>query len=229
LKLMNLILTYTVFTMKRIAFFVCLIVLSSISNIVVAQDISFFELIRNGEISEIEAELQKGVDIEKPDSRGDTAVLIAARGGRLDVLRLLVGRGANINALDVKKRDVINIAITTKNVELARVALELGADPAMVTSIYDGGAIIYGSAKGAVKIVDMLIEAGAPVNRVNNIGWTALLEVAILGDGTEDYITIATALIEAGADKTIKDSEGKSAFDHASLRGHEQLAQVLKF
>jgi len=193
-----------------------------------AQERSLFSLIPSESIESIEARLKTKIDIETRNSEGDTAVLVAARNGRLDVLSLLVEYGANINAVDDKNRDVLNIAITTRNPKLAETALDLGADPTMVTSIYDGAAVIYGSAKGAVSIVEMLIKAGAPVNRINNVGWTALLEVAILGTGSEDYIAIADMLIAAGADKTIKDRHGKTAFDHAKLRGHEALALVLK-
>jgi len=174
-------------------------------------------------IEQIETTLSAHRDIEELDANGDTAVLIAARNGRIDVLRLLVKLGADINVLDRKKRDILNIAITTRNPELARVALELGADPTLVTSIYEGGAIIYGSAKGAVDIVEMLIGAGAPMNRINNIGLTALLEVAILGDGSNNYVKIAQMLVDAGADKTIQDRNGRSAFDHAISRGHKRL------
>jgi len=150
--------------------------------------------IENGSLSSIEAALDKGIEIDSVDNNGDTAVLLAARYGRIDVLRLLVERGANVNVLDSKKRDVLNIAITT----------------------------------GAVEIVSMLLKAGAPTNRINRIGWTALLEVAILGDGSEDYITIAQMLIDAGADKTIADKEGVTPYQHAKSRGHDALALVLK-
>jgi len=194
-----------------------------------AQTQDLYDQIVSGTLADIRAALGPDVDIEKRNKAGDTAVLIAARNGRVDVLSLLVESGANINVLDLKKRDVLNIAITTNNPELARVALELGVDPAMITSVYEGGAIIYGAAKGAVEIVDMLIGVGAPLNRVNNLGWTALLEVAILGDGSSKYRRIAHALIEAGADKTVKDKQGMSAYDHAVLRGHDRLSQVLKF
>lgn len=158
---------------------------------------------------------------------GDTSVLVAARKGHLEMVRLLVKHGAKINTLDSKRRDILNIAISTKNPPLARLALELGADATMVTSIYDGAAIIYGSAKGAVEIVDMLISAGAPVNRVNNVGWTALLEVAILGDGSEAYVKIAQMLLAAGADKNISDRNGVTPLEHAEQRGQRNLVEVL--
>ena len=168
------------------------------------------------------------VSLEHRNAAGDTAVLSAARKGDLALLQRLVEAGADINALDPKKRDDLNIAITTRNPDLARKALSLGADPSLVTSVYDGGAVIYGSAKGAVEIVGMLIEAGAPVNRINNVGWTALLEVAILGDGSERYQKIARMLINAGADASIADRDQRKPFDHAVSRGHTELARILK-
>lgn len=198
--------------------------------VVAAQNDEVFKYIKRGSIEKLKLNLNsQAIDLEQRNLIGDTPVIVAARNGNLDILRLLVKHGANINALDRKKRDVLNIAITSRNPELARTALQLGADPTMVTSVYKGGAIIYGSAKGAVEIVDMLIKAGAPVNRVNRLGWSALLEVAILGDGSQAYVTIAGMLIKAGGDKTIRDRDGQTPYDHAKSRGYSQLAEVLKF
>ncbi len=194
----------------------------------VAQGSEFHKHVASGDLAKVRATIGAGkINLEKRDKRGDTAVIVAARTGNLKMLQLLVKSGAKINAFDRKRRDVLNIAITTKNPALARVALELGADPTLVTSVYDGSAVIYGSAKGAVEIVEMLLKAGAPVNRVNNLGWTALLEVAILGDGSEPYIRIAKMLIKAGANKTLADRDDKTPFDHATMRGHKKLASVL--
>jgi len=186
-------------------------------------------LIPQATLAELEPILAAHDNLEERNAAGDTAVIVAAREGRIDILEQLVQHGANINALDLKKRDVLNIAVTTRNPDLARVALKLGADATMVTSVYDGGAIIYASAKGATDIVKMLLEAGAPVNRVNNLGWTALLEVAILGSDTKPYHDIAMQLIAAGADKSITDNDGKSPFDHARAKGYTELAKLLAF
>ncbi len=179
-------------------------VFSLLTQFSVAQESSLFTLVKSGKHSAVSALLKKGNSkIERRNINGDTALLVAARRGDIKMLKLLVENGADINAMDHKKRDVLNIAITTKNLRLTRKALDLGADPTMVTSIYDGGAIIYGSAKGVDKIVEMLIKAGAPVNRINNVGWTALLEVAILGDGSQPYVAITKMLLKAGADKLL--------------------------
>lgn len=192
-----------------------------------AQSADVFAALTSGSQAALVNALEHVSDLEKVNAAGDTAVLVAARAGDLDALLALVQAGANVNAMDRKRRDVLNIAITTQNPALAELALSLGADPTMVTSVYDGAAIIYGSAKGAVEIVRMLTQAGAPVNRVNNLGWTALLEVAILGDGSKDYRDIAAMLIASGADPAIRDRDGRTAFDHAQAKGHAALARIL--
>ena len=192
-----------------------------------AQALELFEAMQGGDPSKIAHAIQETTDIDARNEVGDTALLLAARAGNLDALTLLVEAGADINAQDRNKRGILNIAITTQNLDLARHSLLLGADPTAVTSVYEGGAIIYGSAKGDVAIVELLISADAPVNRVNNLGWTALLEVAILGDGSEPYLQIAKMLIDGGADPGQKDKDGLVAYDHASAKDHHELAEIL--
>jgi ankyrin repeat protein len=218
--------------MKQFKFVIlAMIALICVPTISPAQDcaIDLIKHVEEQNVQELRLAIENGChDFEQRDAQGDTAVLMAARKGDLVALEILVLAGANVNALDVKRRDVLNIAISNKNTALARNALELGSDPTLVTSIYDGGAIIYGSAKGEVAIVEMLLKAGAPVNRINNLGWTALLEVAILGDGSERYQRIATALIDAGADRSIEDKHGRTPYDHAVSQGNQILARILR-
>ena len=67
--------------------------------------------------------------------------------------------------------------------EMVRLAASVGGNAANVTSIYDGTALIAASHLGHAEVVRALIEAKAPLDHINNLGWTALLEVVILGDG----------------------------------------------
>ena len=55
----------------------------------------------------------------------------------------------------------------------------MGPDP----SPYDGTALIAAAHLGHHEVVRALVEAGAPLDHVNNLGWTALIEAVILGDG----------------------------------------------
>ncbi|MGB0894580.1 MAG: ankyrin repeat domain-containing protein [Parashewanella sp.] len=193
-----------------------------------AEKNGLFSAIDKNDASLVTQTLRDKVDINAVNQNGDSPLLAAARIGNLKVMDTLLKYGANINQLDPKKRDILNIAISNRNPELARWALDNNIDPTMVTSIYQGSALIYACHQGQVEIVDMLIKAGAPLNRVNNIGWTALLETTVLGDGSKKYQDITRLLVKAGADISIKDRKGKTPLDHANARDHKEIVKILQ-
>ncbi|PMM77826.1 hypothetical protein BCT49_20905 [Vibrio lentus] len=166
--------------------------------------------------------------VNQRDALGDTPLLVSARVGDIRTMSLLLEQGADINVLDVKKRDILNIAISTSNIKMAKWALANGIDPTLLTSVYQGSALIYGSHQGAVEIVSLLVTAGAPLNRKNNIGWTALLEAIVLGDGSKPYQDIVKILVNAGADISIADSNGITPLQHAESREHSEIASILR-
>ncbi len=64
----------------------------------------------------------------------------------------------------------------------------------------DGTALIAAAHLGHVEVVRMLIAAKAPLNHVNTLGWTALLEAIVLGNGGANHTATVEALVQAGAD-----------------------------
>ena len=76
-------------------------------------------------------------------------------------------------------------------------------------------------------MVRALIEAGAPLDHVNNLGWTALIEAVILGDGGPDHVETVRALVGAGADRSIADRDGMTPLDHARRRGYTEMIAIL--
>jgi len=166
--------------------------------------------------------------VNKKNPQGDTPILASARLGDIKTMELLLSRGADINALDARFRDIANIAISNQNPQMVEWALKHGLDATMVTSVYQGSALIYACHQGAVEIVDMLVSAGAPLDRKNNIGWTALLEATILGDGSKPYQDIVQILVNAGADISIADRDGMTPLDHAKSRQHSEIVTILE-
>ena len=82
-------------------------------------------------------------------------------------------RGANPNALDAQRYDIVTIAAVANDVPMLKVALEGGASAKNVTSPYDGTALIAAAHLGHDEVVKVLIVAGAPLDHVNNLRWTA--------------------------------------------------------
>ena len=50
----------------------------------------------------------------------------------------------------------------------------------------------------------------------------------ILGDGSKRYQQIVTTLLAAGADPRIGDRGGVTALQHATRRGHGEVARILR-
>jgi ankyrin repeat protein len=181
-------------------------------------------LVDNGDIKQVEQVLRsRFIDLEKRNVNGDTALLVAARTNQLEMFDLLVKYGANINVLASNQRDILNLSVRKSNPQLAKRALKAGISTHTFTPSYQGSALIFASAEGEVEIVNALINAEAPLNRRNNLGWTALLEAVILGDGSDDYVEIVRLLLSAGADKSIADKHGMTPLDHAQKSGYQRI------
>ena len=72
-----------------------------------------------------------------------------------------------------------------------------------------------------------VVDTDIDVNHVNNLGWTALLEAIILGDGSEPYCEIVGILLDAGADPSIADGDGVTPLEHAENSGYAEIARML--
>ena len=180
-----------------------------------------------GDVRGVEAELANGVDPDLRDGRGRTALHVAAHAGRRDVMAVLVAGGADPNALDGDRYDIVTIAAVANDVKTLRKALALGTRADNITSRYDGTALIAAAHLGHVDPVKILIDAGAPLDHVNNLGWTALIEAIVLGDGGPRHRTVAKLLLDAGADVHLPDANGRTPRDLAAARGYEEMVAIL--
>ena len=73
-----------------------------------------------------------------------------------------------------------------------------------------------------------LIRAGAPLDHVNNLGWTALIESIVLGDGGPRHVATLKALVDAGANLNLADRSGSTPLALAKGRGHTAMAIILE-
>ena len=97
-----------------------------------------------------------------------------------------------------------------------------------IVNRYGGITIIPASERGHVAYVRRMVELGMNVNHVNNLGWTALMEAVVLGDGGPGHREVVRLLVEAGADRSIADRGGQTPLDHAMARGHSEMAAMLR-
>ena len=161
------------------------------------------------------------------DSHGRTPLHVAAYARQHAAMRALVARGADANALESDRYDIATIAAVANDAATLKLALELGTSAKNVTSRYDGTALIAAAHLGHAEVVRILIRAGAPLDHVNNLGWTALMESIVLGDGGKRHLETLQALVAAGANVNLTDRGGVSPLRHARLRGYGEMVKVL--
>jgi ankyrin repeat protein len=130
--------------------------------------------------------------------------------------------------MDAQSYDVITIAAVNNDVRMIELAIELGGDPTAVTSPYEGTALIAAAHLGHIEVIKVLIKAGSPLDHVNNLDWTALIEAVVLGDGGENHTEVVRALLQAGADAGISDRNGISPLEHAKVLGFEHIIAILE-
>ena len=106
--------------------------------------------------------------------------------------------------------------------------LSLGVSAKLITSRYDGTALIASAHLGPAGVVKPLIAAGAPLDHVNNLHWTALIESIVLGDGGARHIETLRALVSAGASLQLADRNGNTPLKLAQGRSYKAMVQILE-
>jgi hypothetical protein len=186
-----------------------------------------FAAAARGDASEIAKLAAIGVDLNARDAYGRTPLHVAAHASQLDAMRALVKAGADPNALDVDRYDIVTIAAVANDLPTLALALALGCSARNVTSRYDGTALIAAAHLGHTDVVRALIGAGAPLDHVNNLGWTALIESIVLGNGGPRHTATLTALVGAGANVNVADRGGTTPLELATRRGFREMVAAL--
>jgi hypothetical protein len=215
----------------------CLIALGSVpsawaQNPPSHEDVAIYaglhEAAAKGDVAAIERLVAEGEKPNLQDSHSRTPLLVAAYMKQYDAARALIKLGANPDAMDIDQYDIVTIAAVKNDTEMLKIALDGGASAKNVTSRYQGTALIAAAHLGHVEAVQMLIAAKAPLNHVNNLGWTALMEAIVLGNGDARHTAVVRALVEAGCDVNIADRGGLTPLQHARRRGYVEMARILE-
>jgi len=156
-----------------------------------------------------------GAEVDSKDDMGWTPLFLAANCGSEEIVLFLAKNGASLSATINGKEVSIELeqsvdtellnACESGDFERARKALDSGANPNAVLD--DGFTALHLSTKSSSQIVVLLLENSANPNASSKLGYTPLMRAAGLGNA--DSVEI---LLSSGADPTMKDCDGKTAY-----------------
>jgi ankyrin repeat protein len=181
-----------------------------------------------GDLAAIQRALAQGAAVNGRDRHGRTAVQVATFARQREAIRALAAAGADLGLLENDRYDAVTIASVADDEATLRVLLALGASAKLVTSRYDGTALIAAAHLGHDGVVRQLIAAGAPLDHVNNLHWTAVIEAIVLGDGGPRHQATLKALIDAKANLQLADRSGRTPLALARERGYAAMEQMLR-
>jgi ankyrin repeat protein len=202
--------------------------------------------------------IKESVDLEKEDILGDTVLMDAVSNGDIELVKMLVNAGANINHYNKHMYTPLTYAVCNHGPDLIELLINLGSDVNFKVPNEDQlvgktkFALHIAVCKKDVRIMQVLLNAGADVNRENinaddESEGTALHIVAMGGLNNlfkdiytnarfaqlqqqflQEYLEKANILVNAGADKTIKDHKGHTAYDIAIKWENNEIAEIIK-
>ena len=170
-----------------------------------------------------------GGEATSPAPDLDRRLIAAAHANDLDEVRSLIRAGADVNAKDETVQSAYLIATS-----------EVGDDPRLLELTLSNGArvndkdsfngtgLIRAAERGHPRIVRRLLNAGIDRDHVNRLGWTALHEAIVLGDGGRAHVQTVRALVDGGVDVNLADGDGVRPLRLAEQRGHTGIAQILR-
>ncbi len=189
---------------------------------------SLFSAIKSNDLSLVKTLLNNKVNIEDKNSKGETPLMYATYLQRNAIAIVLMEAGANVNAQDKRLNSPFLYAGAEGNLELVKAALNHNAD-FKVYNRYGGSALIPAAEKGHLEVVKLLVNTpNYPIDHVNNLGWTALMEAIVLSNGGKVHTEIVKELIKGGVDVNIPDSKGVTPLQHAKSRRFTEIVRLLE-
>ncbi|XP_049329095.1 histone-lysine N-methyltransferase EHMT2-like [Astyanax mexicanus] len=179
---------------------------------------------KQGEVQKVLLMLMEGIDpAYQPDSQNRRSALhAAAQRGLMDVCYLLIQAGAKLDAQDKTLRTPLLEAIVNNQVEVTRFLMQSGACVYHVEE--DGSTGLHHAAKlGNLEVVMLLLNTGqVDINAQDSGGWTPIIWAA-----EHRHIDIVRALLNRGADVTLKDKEMNVCLHWASFAGSAEIAELI--
>ena len=167
--------------------------------------------------------LDRGFDVNLRVEGGKrlTPLMFAARMGHPIVVKLLLERGAEVDATDNDGNSILAHAAARGNESVVRILLDNGART-QCTNNKGCTALHHASHNGHAMVIEKLIKYGAEVNGVDLDGFSSLRNAIY-----NNHAQAVRALLEKGADPNLRGSDGLTPLAASVYMNSEEVVRLL--
>jgi hypothetical protein len=182
--------------------------------------VSFSNQMELGNLRQATAWLDAGLPPDFVGSRTGSGLMIGAWEGNVELMRLFIARGADINLLNANGESALALAAWRGHMEAAKWLVERGAR--INAAPRKWSPLHYAVFAGHTEMADYLIGLGADIDALSTNG-SSVLMMAVY-EGREP---LARKLIEMGARRDVKNDWGDGALEWAMRNNNLGLARMV--
>lgn len=165
--------------------------------------------------------------LDKQDRWGDRPLVLATQAGQLGVVKLLVDRGANLNASGVNEKTALHYAAQGRHMDIVAFLLQNGAR-CDYRDIYYKTALCGPFKDGQLSMVLMFLQhmGDEGLQQRREMRLTPLMEAAGCGQ-----LEVVQRLVEDAGKEGLGETDrcGRTALQWAAIGGHEEVVALLLY
>jgi ankyrin repeat protein len=179
---------------------------------------ALYQAAENGRLPVVQLLIERGANVSLAGRSGITPLSAAAYMGSVPIVELLMQKGADPKTVDTTGKTAIVYAAGRGFPAVVRLLLDHSVDVNarygndLTALMWAAGHSDEAGVRDVVEVMTLLLDKGAHIDDADNRGRTALMIAAEL-----NHAAAVDLLIARGADKSLKDKEGKRASDLTSL------------
>ncbi|HVQ12148.1 MAG TPA: ankyrin repeat domain-containing protein [Vicinamibacterales bacterium] len=171
-----------------------------------------------GTSASLRALLDAGADLQPPERARHSPMQYAAMSGDIESVRLLLVRGAEASA------EAVSESVTFGHPDVVQALVDAGANVRLTEST-GINLLHWATITNRATVIPVLVKAGVPLDATDDFGYTPLMYAATVDEGDTETLR---ALLAAGADRTIRNDESRTALEQARRYRHTELADALR-